>query len=85
VPARWLATNRFDSDGKIARLRGPIVVFHSGNDRLIPLQAARDLYAKIAVEKLMIETGGGHNNAGFADADALRRAFNTFWPLTDGE
>ena len=85
VPARWLATNRFDSDGKIARLPGPVVVFHSANDRLIPLQASRDLYAKIAVEKLMIETGGGHNNAGFADPDALHRAFSTFCPLSDGE
>jgi hypothetical protein len=85
VPAQWLATNRFDSDGKIARLRGPIVVFHSENDRLIPLQAARDLYAKVTVEKLMVETGGGHNNAGFADPDALRRAFTRFWPVENGE
>ena len=85
VPAGWLATNRFDSNDKIARLRGPIVVFHSQNDRLIPLQAARDLFAKVAVEKLMIETDGGHNNAGFADSAALRRAFATFWPITSEE
>jgi uncharacterized protein len=85
VPAAWLATNRFDSAGKIARVRGPVVVFHSENDRLIPLHAARDLYAKIRVQKLMIETAGGHNNAGFADPDALRRAFSTFWRLPDGE
>jgi fermentation-respiration switch protein FrsA (DUF1100 family) len=79
VPAALLATNRFDSSSKVARLRQPMVVFHSANDRLIPLQAARDLFAKIGAPKLMIETGGGHNNAGFADPDALRAAFRRFW------
>ena len=82
VPAHWLATNRFDSAGKIARLRVPLVVFHSATDRLIPLQAARDLFAKATAPKVMFETGGGHNNAGFADPDALRAAFAQFWPAT---
>ena len=58
----------------------PIVVFHSANDRLIPLQAARDLFAKITAPKRMIETGGGHNGAGFCRLDALRDTMWTFWP-----
>ena len=85
VPAHFLATNRFDSAGKIARLRGPILIFHSANDRLIPLHAARELYARASAPRLMVETRGGHNNAGFADPDALRAGFARFWPLDDGE
>jgi fermentation-respiration switch protein FrsA (DUF1100 family) len=84
VPVHWLARNRFDSDAKIARVRDPIVIFHSARDRLIPLDAARDLYAKIPGPKLMVETEGGHNGAGFADPDALRQAFSAFWPI-EGE
>ncbi len=80
VPVHYLATNRFDSSAKVDRVRVPMVVFHSANDRLIPLQAARDLFAKIKAPKRMVETGGGHNGAGFADGDALREAMWTFWP-----
>ena len=63
----------------------PIVVFHSAYDRLIPLQAARDLFAKITAPKRMVETGGGHNGAGFADLDALRDTMWTFWPPAVGQ
>ena len=80
VPVQYLATNRFDSDAKVERIRVPMVVFHSAADRLIPLQAARDLFAKIKAPKRMIETMGGHNSAGFADPDALREAMWNFWP-----
>jgi fermentation-respiration switch protein FrsA (DUF1100 family) len=82
VPAHYLAVNRFDSSSKIARLRQPIVVFHSATDRLIPLAAARTLFESIAAPKRMFETGGGHNNAGFADLEALREAFYAFWPAS---
>ena len=80
VPVHYLATNRFDSYAKVERIGVPMVVFHSATDRLIPLQAARDLFARIKARKRMIETGGGHNSAGFADPDALREAMWTFWP-----
>jgi uncharacterized protein len=80
VPVHYLATNRFDSDAKVERIRVPMVVFHSAADRLIPLQAARDLFAKIKAPKRMIETMGGHNSAGFAELDALREAMGNFWP-----
>jgi uncharacterized protein len=84
VPVHWLATNRFDSDGKITRIPVPVLIFHSARDRLIPLSAARDLYAKVTAPKLMMETAGGHNSAGFADPNALRAGFDRFWPV-DGE
>jgi pimeloyl-ACP methyl ester carboxylesterase len=82
VPVHYLATNRFDSTAKIERLRVPTVVFHSAADRLIPLQAARDLFARITAPKRMFETIGGHNGAGFSDPDTLRGALWTFWPPT---
>ena len=85
VPANVLATNRFDSSAKIARIRQPIVLFHSPNDRLIPLQAARDLFTRITAAKWMVETAGGHNGAGFADENALRDAFWRFWPVATEE
>ena len=80
VPVHYLATNRFDSDAKVDRIRVPMVVFHSATDRLIPLQVARELFAKIKAPKRMVETIGGHNGAGFADLEALRDTMWRFWP-----
>ena len=84
VPVQYLATNRFDSYAKIDRIGVPMVVFHSASDRLIPLQAARNLFAKIRGPKRMVETGGGHNSAGFADREALRDTMWSFWPPAEG-
>jgi uncharacterized protein len=84
VPVHFLATNRFDSNAKVERISVPMLVFHSATDRLIPLQAARDLFAKIKAPKRMVETYGGHNSAGFADMEALREAMWNFWPPASG-
>jgi hypothetical protein len=80
VPAHLLARNRFDSNAKIDRIRTPILVFHSAADRLIPLTAAQALYDRIRGPKLLVETEGGHNGAGFADLEVLREAMWRFWP-----
>jgi uncharacterized protein len=84
VPVHYLATNRFDSTAKVERIGVPMVVFHSATDRLIPLQAVRDLFAKIKAPKRMIETIGGHNSAGFADVEVLRETMWNFWPPASG-
>jgi fermentation-respiration switch protein FrsA (DUF1100 family) len=81
VPANYLATNRFDSLAKAPLLRQPVVVFHSATDRLIPLAAARTLFDAVTAPKRMLETAGGHNNAGFADPATMRQAFWSFWPV----
>lgn len=80
VPIRYLASNRFDSMAKVERLRTPVLVVHSVNDRLVPLAAARTLFARIGGRKRMLETGGGHNSAGFTSLSELSDALSTFWP-----
>ena len=80
VPVQLLASNRFDSVGKAARVRAPAVVVHAVNDRFVPIAAARAVYARLAGPKLMLETGGGHNGAGFSPISELRDALESFWP-----
>jgi len=82
APVTWLATNQFDNDAKVARLRMPVLLVHSNTDRLVPLFAARALFQRIAAPKAMLETSGGHNRAGFASANELQEAMRTFWPPT---
>lgn len=81
VPVRFLASSRFDSIGKIARVRAPLVVIHAVNDRWVPLAAARALFANARAPKVMLETAGGHNGAGFENMALLRDALARFWPV----
>ncbi len=81
VPVNLLARNRFDSIEKAARIRVPIVLVHATNDRLVPIAAARRLFARIPGPKLMVETAGGHTRAGFNPVDELANALSRFWPL----
>jgi pimeloyl-ACP methyl ester carboxylesterase len=80
VPVRLLASSRFDSLGKIGRVRAPVVVIHAADDRWVPIEAARSLFGEARSPKLMLETLGGHNGAGFEDVVQLRDALARFWP-----
>ena len=81
VPARLLATNRFESIEKVASIRAPVLLVHSASDRLVPLDAARRLFARINGPKLMLETAGGHTRAGFSPVTELSDALSRFWPV----
>ena len=81
VPVRYLAANRFDSVGKADRVRAPAIVVHALDDRFVPIDAARAVFARLSGPKLMVETRGGHNGAGFSPVSELRDALATFWPL----
>ena len=84
APVRWLSSHRFESVAKAAQVRAPVLLVHAVNDRLIPLEAARSLFALFPGPKLMLESGGGHNRAGIGEA-AFADALNQFWPISSGE
>ena len=85
APVRLLARNRFDSLSKIARVTEPVVVVHARNDRFVPIDAGRSLYAAATAPKFMLETGGGHNSAGFSPVSELAAALARFWPAPSGD
>jgi pimeloyl-ACP methyl ester carboxylesterase len=88
APVGLLASYHFDSAAKAARVRGPVLMVQATNDRLVPIAAARALFGGFPEPKLMIETTGGHNRAGFNDGTPLGEALARFWPrapVRDGE
>jgi hypothetical protein len=58
-----------------------VLVVHSASDRLVPIEAARRLFDRIVSPKLMLETAGGHNRAGFSPVSELAEALLRFWPV----
>ena len=81
VPVGYLASNQFDSIGKIARVTAPVVIVHALDDRWVPVSAARALFARAVGPKLLLETIGDHNGAGFNDIASLQEALAKFWPV----
>jgi fermentation-respiration switch protein FrsA (DUF1100 family) len=59
----WLARNRFDSEGKIARLRAPVLFFHGDRDEIVAYRLGRQLF-DAAPDPKAFETirGAGHND-----------------------
>jgi pimeloyl-ACP methyl ester carboxylesterase len=81
APVGWLARHRFDALAKASRVTTPVVMVHGARDQLIPIEAARGLFQAFAGPKLMLETDGGHNRAGFGDGAPLADALARFWPV----
>lgn len=69
VPARWLVRDRFDAAARIAAIGAPLLVFHAEDDRVIPIDISRRLFAAAAApkESRWFATGG---HDGLFDAGA---------------
>jgi fermentation-respiration switch protein FrsA (DUF1100 family) len=80
APVRWLARHRFDSASKARTIDVPVVMFYGWPDSYVRRSDARALLAEFRGPKLLIETGGGHHFAGFADRGELYRNLKRFWP-----
>jgi uncharacterized protein len=81
VPVRYLASNRFDAIDKIGRVKVPLLIVHARGDDWVPIDVARALFARASTSKLMLETTGNHNGAGFRDVASLQASLEKFWPV----
>jgi pimeloyl-ACP methyl ester carboxylesterase len=81
APTSFLTRNRFDSRTKVQTLHIPIVMVHAVDDALVPVSAARAMFREIRAPKKLVETDGGHHDAGFTVAANLGAELATFWPV----
>jgi alpha-beta hydrolase superfamily lysophospholipase len=69
LPARLLMNNPIDAEAVIGQLRAPVLMLHGTEDRVIPLEEARRLYAAARQPKELIEVeGAGHASVWFGPA-----------------
>ena len=63
LPLNLIVHQRFDSINKIASLQMPLLMFHGADDRIIPLQVAKQLFEKAPQpKKLVFIPKAGHDN-----------------------
>jgi fermentation-respiration switch protein FrsA (DUF1100 family) len=63
APVRWLVTDSFRSDERIARVKAPLLVLHGEQDRIVPIVFGEKLFALAKEPKKMVRFPlGGHVN-----------------------
>lgn len=83
LPVRWLATIRYDTLGKLGRIRAPILVMHSRSDSLVRFHHAERNYAAANAPKLMWELAGDHNETLLTDRVRYLEGLNRFLAMLD--
>ncbi len=62
LPVRQLARIRYDSQGRVRRLRCPKLFVHSLHDETVPFSMALKLFERAARPKELLKIRGGHND-----------------------
>lgn len=79
LPVQWLMTEKFDTLGKIADVKMPVLFVHGADDRLIPARFSQALYdAARSPKRLLVVEGATHNNSMRVGGDEYRDAL---WAL----
>lgn len=78
MPIRTVMRNPFESILKVKRINAPILFLHSPDDRVIPIDEGRKLFAAAAEPKTFVEVRGGHIQSADIDADRMFGAVREF-------
>jgi fermentation-respiration switch protein FrsA (DUF1100 family) len=62
LPVRWLARIRYDTREYLRTGAAPVLIAHSPEDEIIPLEHGRALFAAANPPKHFLELAGGHND-----------------------
>jgi fermentation-respiration switch protein FrsA (DUF1100 family) len=60
-PMRWLARIRYDNASRLPGVRCPVLIAHSRDDEIVPIDHGRALFALAPDPKSFLEMRGGHN------------------------
>ncbi|HKS36468.1 MAG TPA: alpha/beta hydrolase [Verrucomicrobiae bacterium] len=84
LPVRWMNRIKYDTHGKLPRIKAPVLVMHSRADSLIRFQHAERNFAAANEPKLLWEIGGDHND--FLDRHRARyiEGLERFLSLLEG-
>jgi len=78
MPVRWFARYRYDTLASLKQVRCPVLIMHSRDDELVPLEFGRRLYEATRAPKRFVEILGGHNGTLVESGERYRKAW-TDW------
>lgn len=77
-PISLVMRNRFESIGRIAQVREPLLFLHSPGDAVVPFDEGRLLFEAATSPKALVEVQGGHVHASEQDGRTFRTAIAAF-------
>jgi fermentation-respiration switch protein FrsA (DUF1100 family) len=79
VPVRWLMTDQFRSDLRIASVTAPLLIMHGGRDPAISITFGEQLFALAGEPKRFVRfPEGGHDNLDkYGATEAVRQFINS--------
>ena len=78
MPIRFVMRNPFESILRIERVRAPMLFLHSPEDRIIPIDEGRRLFAAAREPKTFVEVRGGHIDPADVDKGTYFEAVGRF-------
>jgi len=78
LPVRWLNTIKYDTLAKLPRVKAPVLVMHSREDRLVRFHHAEKNFAAANEPKMFQETNGGHSYSLVMETGVGRAALENF-------
>ena len=75
LPVGWLLSDRFDSIGKIASVRSPLLIVAGDRDRVVPFAHSQRLYdAASPPKEFIVVSGADHNDAALSEGPEMMEA-----------
>lgn len=62
LPVRWLLRDRYDTIGRISRVRAPVLIVGGDRDRIVPIAQTRQLYGAARDPKSLLNIDGADHN-----------------------
>ncbi len=79
----WGMENEFRNIDKISDIASPLLIIHGNDDRIVPVDMGRQLFASApSPKRLLIVPGAGHSNAFSIGGERYRQAWLDFIPPT---
>lgn len=82
LPVRWMNRIKYDTQGKLPRIRVPVLILHSREDTLARFAHAERNFAAANEPKLLVELTGDHNDA-VVDAARITAGFDQLLQLIE--
>jgi len=78
LPARWFVRHHFENKHKVGRIKSPLLIIHSPDDRVIPYRHGTELFRLAAEPKQFLEIRGDHNEGFVLSAPAYLAGWESF-------
>ncbi|RKX71533.1 alpha/beta hydrolase [candidate division WOR-3 bacterium] len=78
LPIRLFARIRYDNLKKLKGINVPVLIIHSQDDELVPIEHGKKLYAAAPEPKQFVVLRGGHDDCFLVSEDEYRRALANF-------